>query len=62
MTKLQTARQRAGFTQTELAKLADIPLKTLQAYEQGQRDISKAAIRTIYNLAAILRCNINDIV
>lgn len=62
MTKLQIARQRAGFTQSELAKLADIPLKTLQAYEQGQRDISKAAIRTIYNLAAILKCNINDIV
>ena len=62
MTKLQIARQRAGFTQHELAKLACIPLKTLQAYEQGQRDISKAAIRTIYNLAAILSCNINDIV
>ena len=62
MTKLQIARQRAGFTQSELAKLADIPLKTLQAYEQGQRDISKAAIRTIYNLVTILRCNINDIV
>src|SRR5262245_28887999 len=34
---LKQARDKAGMTQAELAKRADVPLRTIQGWEQGRR-------------------------
>lgn len=39
---LKRKRLAAGLSQSQLARLTDIPVRTLQQYEQGQKDINKA--------------------
>ena len=58
---LRYMRQRAGMTQKELAEKAAINIRTLQNYEQGQNDISKASINKLVKLALALDCNIHDL-
>lgn len=48
-------------TQKELAEKALINIRTLQNYEQGQNDISKASINKLVKLALALDCNIDDL-
>lgn len=58
---LRYMRQCAGMTQKELAEKAAINIRTLQNYEQGQNDISKASINKLVKLALALDCNIHDL-
>lgn len=51
---LKKARIKNGLSQSELAKAANVPLRTLQQYEQGQKDIGKARAEYIISLASIL--------
>lgn len=61
MTYLKKLRQRAGLSQRELAQLADIPLKTLQQYEQRQKNINKAQAEYVIRLSCALNCRPQDI-
>ncbi len=56
MTNLKFRRLTCGYTQSQLAQWADIPLRTLQQYEQRQKDINKAQAMTVIKLARILQC------
>ena len=58
---LRYMRQCAGMTQKELAEKATINIRTLQNYEQGKNDISKASINKLVMLALALDCNIYDL-
>ena len=51
---LKDARIKNGLSQSALAKVADIPLRTLQQYEQGQKDIRKARSEYLVSLASVL--------
>ncbi len=51
---LKAARIKNGLSQSALAKAADVPLRTLQQYEQGQKDIGKARAEYIIALASAL--------
>ena len=51
---LKNARIRSGLSQSELAKASGVPLRTLQQYEQGQKDIKKARAAYIVSLASVL--------
>lgn len=51
----------AGLTQAELADLSGVPLRTVQQYEQRQKDISKAAADTVIRLAQVLACRPVDL-
>ncbi|GAB3391206.1 hypothetical protein GCM10027568_16430 [Humibacter soli] len=44
---LRAARQRAGLTQTELAKFADVTQSVISAYESGHRDPSLTMLRKL---------------
>ena len=44
LTYLKRIRQQAGLSQSELALQTDIPIKTIQQYEQGRKDINKGAL------------------
>lgn len=53
-TLLKKARIKNGLSQSALAKAANVPLRTLQQYEQGQKDIGKARAEYIISLASVL--------
>lgn len=61
-TNLKLLRQRAKLSQRELAELSNIPIRTLQQYEQRQKNINKAQAEYLVILAKILYCNVADLI
>ena len=55
-TALQRQRKICGISQRELAERSGVNLRTLQQYETGAKDISKAAFSTVISLAKALHC------
>jgi DNA-binding XRE family transcriptional regulator len=53
---LKTIRKQSHFTQKKLAELLGVTLRMIQAYEQGDQDITKAEARTVFALARALGC------
>lgn len=62
MNKLKEIRTQQGLSQSLLSKEANVFLKTLQAYEQGDRDIKKAQAETVYKLSKALNCKIEELI
>jgi len=56
-TYLKKLREFKGFSQSELAAMTGIPLKTLQHYEQGDKQLNKANVMYVLTLARVLDCN-----
>ena len=61
MSKLQDRRKAAGLSQSELARKAEVPVRTIQHFEKGTMDINKAAVVTVLQLAEALGCEIMDL-
>ena len=59
--KLQEMRKNKKLSQSQLSKLSGVPLRTIQQWECGQRDIDGAAIERLCDLAIALNCKIYDI-
>lgn len=59
---LKKQREAAGLSQSELAERSGTSLRTLQAYEQGVKDIRKAQVETVKKLAESIGCEIDDII
>ena len=55
-TRLKTLRLRSGYSQSGLAAASGVPVRTIQQYEQRQKDINKAAFESIIKLAAAIGC------
>lgn len=53
---LKKYRMRAGLTQKELAERSEIPLRSIQQYEQRQKNINKAQAEYVLRLAQVLCC------
>lgn len=62
MIKLKKIRIEKGLTQKQLADKADVHLRMIQNYEGGQRNINGAAVLTIYRLAKVLECDMEDLI
>lgn len=60
-TNLKRIRIDCGFTQKELAFLTNIPLRTIQQYEQGQKNINNAQANYVLSLAQVLNCSPKEI-
>ncbi len=60
-TKLKRIREARGLSQSELAKLSGVSLRSIQMYEQRGNDIDKAQGQTLYKLSVILGCQIEDL-
>lgn len=56
-TNLKIIRKRAGFSQKELSEQSGIPLRTIQQYEQRQKNINKAAAEYMISLSQTLLCD-----
>ena len=60
-TKLQAVRTAAGMSQRGLSVMAEIPIGTIQKWEQGSKDINRAAVEDVLRLTKALGCEIEDI-
>lgn len=60
-TNLQYYRNLKRLTQAELAKRADVNLRTLQDYEQGRKNINNAKTATVSRLATVLDVELTDL-
>ncbi len=61
MSNLKDIRTQRGYSQRQLAELSGVNLRMIQYYEQGVKDINLAQGITLYKLAQVLECNIEDI-
>lgn len=60
-TNLKLLRQTAGLTQRALADFSGVPLRTIQQYEQRQKNINKAQAEYLVALANTLCCQAADL-
>lgn len=60
-TKLKQIRESRGISQTELAEMSGVKLRSIQMYEQKVNDIDKAQSQTLYKLSRVLGCGIEDL-
>ncbi|MCM1235705.1 MAG: helix-turn-helix domain-containing protein [Ruminococcus flavefaciens] len=60
-TNLKERRLQAGISQSQLAKLSSVPLRTIQQYEQRQKNINSAKFETVVSLAKVLSCQATDL-
>lgn len=61
-TNLRRIRTMYGCTQAELAKRSGVSLRSIQMYEQRNKDINKASVEAVYRLSKILGCTIEDLI
>ena len=61
-TNLKIRRKRLGISQSKLAELTGIPVRTIQQYEQRQKNINKAQVEYLVVLARVLYCRVEDLV
>lgn len=60
-TRLKTVRVMAGLSQSELAEMSGVSVRTIQQYEQRQKSINKARSETLLRLSRALCCDMEDL-
>ena len=61
-TNLKLLRQKAGLSQRELAEMSGVPMRTIQQYEQRQKNINKAKAEYLVMVAKVLCCPVDDLI
>lgn len=61
-TNLKRIRITYGFTQAELAERSDVNLRSIQMYEQRNKNINRASVDTVYRLAKALGCTVECLI
>ena len=59
---LKRIRTAYGFTQAELAERSGVSLRSIQMYEQRNKNINKASADSMYSLAKALGCTMEDLI
>ena len=60
-TNLKRFRTSFGCTQAELAERSGVSLRSIQMYEQRNKDINKAGAETLYRISKVLGCTMEDL-
>ena len=60
-TNLKRIRNSYGCTQAELAKRSGVSLRSIQMYEQRNKDINKASAGSLYRISKVLGCTIENL-
>lgn len=58
---LKLKRMATGLSQSELAEITEVPVRTIQQYEQKQKNINSANSETVLRLAKALSCSSEDL-
>ena len=61
MSKFKKIRKQRRISVAELSRLSGISKRTLEKYENGEREINKARAIAVYNIAKALNCSIEDL-
>lgn len=61
-TKLKRIRTTYGCTQAQLAERSGVSLRSIQMYEQRQKDINKASAESLYRISKVLGCTVEDLI
>lgn len=59
--KLKRIRKQCGMTQEALANESGVSLNTIRAYERKSKNLNKAQLDIIINLAKALKCEVTDL-
>ena len=60
--RLRRLRKYVNLSQSQLAERAGVPLRQIQLFEQGYRDINKTQADTVDRLSKALHCNIEELI
>ncbi len=60
-TNLKQLRKKIGISQRDLAKLSGVPVRTIQQYEQRQKNINKAGTECIQKMSSALCCSPSEL-
>jgi len=60
-TNLKVLRQACGYSQSQLSNKANVSLRSIQMYEQRHKDINKASVTTVRQLAQALGCSMEKL-
>ena len=60
-TRLRAQRDAIRLSQSELSERARVGLRSIQMYEQRNKDINKAQAATLFRLSRALHCTIEDL-
>ena len=60
-TNLKRIRTAYGCTQAELAQRSNVSLRSIQMYEQRNKDINKASAESLYRISKVLGCTVEDL-
>ena len=60
-TNLKRIRTIYGCTQAELSERSGVSLRSIQMYEQRNKDINKASVEALYRISKVLGCTIEDL-
>ena len=61
ITNLKRHRLNTGMSQAQLAEESEVPLRTIQQYEQRQKNINMARAEYVIRLAKVLYCEPEDL-
>lgn len=61
MSRLKELRKSKNLSQPELAELAGVTLKALQAYEQNYRPLGRASAEDVYRIAKALGTTMEEL-
>ena len=61
-TNLKRIRTSYGCTQAELAKRSGVSLRSIQMYEQRNKNINKASVDALYRISKVLGCSIESLI
>ena len=60
-TSLKRLRSTYGFSQAGLAEASGVSLRSIQMYEQRNKDINKASAETLYRISKALGCSMENL-
>lgn len=58
---LKLFRLETGLSQSELAEISGVPLRSIQQYEQNQKNINAAKAETVVKLAKALNTSVEKL-
>ena len=61
LSKLAEIRRVQGLSQNDLIRLSGVSRSSLTKYESGEKNINKATGETLFKLAKVLNCKMEDL-